>query len=105
MLIQSASSTLFVRLDWGSSPISTDKPYTHDIFLEQGFRHEIGVPDGFYPREWMRSKIRRKDDSSSSAPRRRSDVGDEFRRKKVGEVLTKKEKMMQDNLKSSRSDL
>eukprot|EP00956_Cyclotella_meneghiniana_P001290 scaffold1399_cov48-Cyclotella_meneghiniana.AAC.2 len=82
-----------------------DKPYTHDIFLEQGFRHEIGVPDGLYPKEWMRSKIRRKDDSSSSAPRRRSDVGDEFRRKKVGEVLTKKQKMMQDNLKSSRSDL
>lgn len=78
-----------------------DRPYTHDMFLEQAFRHEIGVPDGFYPKEWMRSKIRRKEDTSVS----RSDIGDEFRRRKVGEVLTKKQKMLEDNLKSSRSDL
>lgn len=76
-----------------------DKPYTHDTFLEQAFRHEVGVPDGFYPKEWMRSKIRRKQDTVS-----RSDIGDEFRRRKVGEVLTKKQKLME-NLKSSRSDL
>jgi hypothetical protein len=78
-----------------------DKPYTHDLFLDQAFRHEIGVPEGFYPKEWLRSKIRRKEDTLVS----RSDVGDEFRRKKPGEMLSKKQKMMQENLKSSRADL
>ena len=78
-----------------------DKPYSHDIFLEQAFRHEIGVPDGFYPNEWLRSKIRKKEDTSLT----RSDVGDEFRRKKVGEMLSKKHKLIQENMKSSRSDL
>ncbi|KAL7510286.1 hypothetical protein ACHAXN_007258 [Cyclotella atomus] len=78
-----------------------DKPYTHDMFLEQAFRHEISVPEGFYPKEWMRPKVRRKEDTTVS----RSDIGDEFRKKKVGEVLTKKQKMVEDNIKSSRSDL
>ena len=71
-----------------------DKPYMHDIYLEQGFRHE----------KWMQSKIWRQDDSSS-ATRQRSDIGDEFLRKKVREVLTKKQKMMQDNLKSRPSQI
>ena len=59
------------------------------------------MPDGFYPKEWLRPKIRKKEDTSLT----RSDVGDEFRRKKVGEVLSKKQKLMQENMKSSRSDL
>ena len=36
---------------------------------------------------------------------RSEDVGGEFRRKKIGEVLSKKQVMMQENLKSSRADL
>ena len=62
-----------------------DKPYTHDMFLDQAFRHEIGVPDGFYPKEWMRSKVRRVEQEPT-----RSDVGDEFRRKKTDVVYSRK---------------
>jgi hypothetical protein len=80
-----------------------DKPYTHDVFLEQAFRHEIGVPRDFYPKAWLRSKVRsRKEDESVV---RSEDVGGEFRRKKIGEVLTKKQVMMHENVKSSRADL
>lgn len=80
-----------------------DKPYTHDIFLEQAFRHEIGVPRDFYPKAWLRSKVRRRKEDEWVL--RSEDVGGEFRRKKIGEVLSKKQVMMQENLKSSRADL
>jgi len=63
-----------------------DKPYSHDIFLEQAFRHEIGVPDNFYPREWLRSKVRRRTEQEPT----RSDIGDEFRRKKTDVVVSRK---------------
>jgi hypothetical protein len=63
-----------------------DKPYSHDIFLEQAFRHEIAVPDNFFPKEWMRSKVRRKTEEELT----RSPIGDEFRRKKIGEVVSRK---------------
>mmetsp|Transcript_16208 Transcript_16208/g.22956 ORF Transcript_16208/g.22956 Transcript_16208/m.22956 type:complete len:598 (+) Transcript_16208:37-1830(+) len=63
-----------------------DKPYSHDIFLEQALRHEIGVPDDFYPREWLRSKVRRRTEQEPT----RSDVGDEFRRKKTNVVVSRK---------------
>mmetsp|Transcript_24650 Transcript_24650/g.37363 ORF Transcript_24650/g.37363 Transcript_24650/m.37363 type:complete len:604 (-) Transcript_24650:64-1875(-) len=63
-----------------------DKAYTHDIFLEQAFRHEIGVPDDFFPREWLRSKVRRRAEQEPT----RSDVGDEFRRKKTNVVISRK---------------
>lgn len=79
-----------------------DKPYTHDIFLEQAFRHEIGVPHDF-PKAWLRSKVRRRKEDEWVL--RSEDVGGEFRRKKIGEVLSKKQVMMQENLKSSRADL
>jgi hypothetical protein len=51
-----------------------DRPYTADMFLVSAFRHEIGVPDGFYPDTWMRKKLRR-------TKYQRVEVGDEFKRK------------------------
>ena len=30
-----------------------DRPYTTDSYLSVAFRHEIVVPDGFYPRHWL----------------------------------------------------
>jgi hypothetical protein len=35
-----------------------DRPYTSDMFMAKAFRHEIGVPDGFYPEVWMKKKLR-----------------------------------------------
>lgn len=29
-----------------------DKPHTTDMFLENAFRREIGIPDGMFPRAW-----------------------------------------------------
>lgn len=37
-----------------------DRPYTSDIFMKNAFRHEIGVPEGFYPETWMKQKLRGK---------------------------------------------
>jgi hypothetical protein len=37
----------------------SDLPQTADMFLPRAFRHEIGVPDGFYPESWMKKKLRR----------------------------------------------
>ena len=64
-----------------------DKPYSHDIFLDSAFRHEIGVPNDFYPREWLRSKVRSRKTEEEPT---RSMVGDEFRRKKIGEYASRK---------------
>jgi len=33
-----------------------DKPLTSDVLSSFAFRHEIGVPDGFYPESWMATK-------------------------------------------------
>lgn len=33
-----------------------DRPYTSDTFMKNAFRHEIGVPEGFYPETWMKKK-------------------------------------------------
>ena len=63
-----------------------DKPYSHDIFLEKAFRHAIGVPDDFYPKEWLRPKVRRRTEQEPT----RSLVGDEFRRKKTDIVISRK---------------
>lgn len=35
-----------------------DRPYTSDTFIENAFRHEMGVPEGFYPETWMKKKLR-----------------------------------------------
>jgi hypothetical protein len=34
-----------------------DHPYTSDMFLKMAFHHEIGVPDHFYPKPWMKKKL------------------------------------------------
>eukprot|EP00544_Gedaniella_sp_CCMP2646_P007037 CAMPEP_0202481502 /NCGR_PEP_ID=MMETSP1361-20130828/1038_1 /ASSEMBLY_ACC=CAM_ASM_000849 /TAXON_ID=210615 /ORGANISM="Staurosira complex sp., Strain CCMP2646" /LENGTH=590 /DNA_ID=CAMNT_0049109013 /DNA_START=43 /DNA_END=1815 /DNA_ORIENTATION=- len=52
-----------------------DRPYTTDTFMKNTFRHEIGVPEGFYPDEWMRKKLR--GNSQDDSP----DFGVEFKRK------------------------
>jgi len=79
-----------------------DKPYSTDMFLEQAFRHEIGVPDGFFPDKWFRQKVRRRSTASSN-----DDSGNEFKRKKVGEVVSKKMQLKGEQLKaaSARGDL
>lgn len=79
-----------------------DKPYTHDLFLTTAFRHEIGIRD-IFPTSWMRKKLRKKEDES--AIRARSEEGAEFRRKKPGEVKTKKLLMKEQKEKSARMDL
>jgi hypothetical protein len=33
-----------------------DKPFTTDVLSPFAFRHEIGVPEGFYPESWMAAK-------------------------------------------------
>ena len=42
-----------------------DRPYTTDVFRKSAFRHEIGVPDGMYPTNWMRKKLRKTVDMAS----------------------------------------
>lgn len=54
-----------------------DRPYTADMFLPKAFRHEIGVPDGFYPETWMRKKLRRQPKVADS------DDGARFKRKQA----------------------
>lgn len=66
-----------------------DKPYTSDVFLEQAFRHEIGVPDGLYPQQWLRQKVRRRPDKQQLAG---ANKGGEFKRKKKKEVMAKRMK-------------
>ena len=82
-----------------------DKPHTTDIFLENAFRHEIGVPcqARFFPEQWLRQKIRRRSASSTVS----KDTGSEFKRKKVGEVVTKKMQLKEEIAKeaSARADL
>ena len=80
-----------------------DKPYTHDLFLNTAFRHEIGTPRDLFPTPWMRKKLRKKEDES--AIRARSEEGAEFRRKKAGEVKTKKQLMKEKMEKTARMDL
>jgi hypothetical protein len=33
--------------------IIIDKPYTSDEHIDESFRHEIGVPEGFFPTNWL----------------------------------------------------
>jgi hypothetical protein len=54
-----------------------DRPYTADMFLPKAFRHEIGVPDGFYPETWMKKKLRRQPNTADG------DGGARFKRKKA----------------------
>lgn len=58
-----------------------DKPYTTDVFQRHTFRHEIGVPDGFYPEVWMRKKLRQRLSMGNEI-----DTGDEFKRKTAKEM-------------------
>lgn len=55
----------------------TDRPQTADMFLPSAFRHEIGVPDGFYPESWMKKKLRRTPKHADS------DGGATFKRKQA----------------------
>lgn len=58
-----------------------DKPYTTDALSKASFRHEIGVPDGFYPDAWMRKKLR----SRAKVLANGEEDGDEFKRKEAKE--------------------
>ena len=51
-----------------------DAPYTPDMFHRWAFRQEIGVPEGFYPEKWMRSKLRKRGNAATH-------TGAEFRTK------------------------
>mmetsp|Transcript_85556 Transcript_85556/g.173569 ORF Transcript_85556/g.173569 Transcript_85556/m.173569 type:complete len:631 (+) Transcript_85556:145-2037(+) len=37
-----------------------DLPFTTDVLRPNAFRHEIGVPEGFYPTKWLRKKSPRR---------------------------------------------
>lgn len=63
-----------------------DKPYTTDVLRKGVFRHEIGVPDGFYPDAWMRKKLRSR---VRSAGGETMEDGDEFKRKEAREKITR----------------
>lgn len=58
-----------------------NRPYTTDVLLRDAFRHEIGVPDGFYPPAWMRTNLRRGGSNNRDDP---ETTGDEFKRKVNG---------------------
>jgi len=53
-----------------------DRPYTSDTFMKTAFRHEIGVPEGFYPETWMKKKLRGKTQEDTG-----DDNGEEFKRR------------------------
>ncbi|KAL3931620.1 MAG: hypothetical protein SGARI_004161 [Bacillariaceae sp.] len=53
-----------------------DREYTPDVFKRWAFRHEIEVPEGFYPEAWMRKKLRTRGHTSSAKT-----SGDEFKKK------------------------
>jgi hypothetical protein len=63
-----------------------DKPYTTDVLKKFSFRHEIGVPDGFYPEAWMRKKLR-----SRPKVMGEEESGDEFKRKETKESVPRAE--------------
>lgn len=52
-----------------------DRPYTADMFLPKAFRREIGVPDGFYPVNWMKKNLRQQPKGEGG--------GDIFKRKQA----------------------
>jgi SET domain len=54
-----------------------DVPYTTDLLRKQSFRHEIGVPDGFFPKAWMRRRIR----SRARASTQTNVEGEKFKRR------------------------
>ena len=35
-----------------------DREYSSDVFWSKAFRHEIGIPEGMFPREWTTERIR-----------------------------------------------
>jgi hypothetical protein len=57
-----------------------DKAYTPDVFQGWAFRHEIGVPDGFYPEAWKKKKLRQRVNSPTE------ELGEEFKKKKPKET-------------------
>ena len=76
-----------------------DKPQSTDVFLEQAFRHEIGVPDNFYPATWLRQKVRRRSGTKNNLST--NELGHEFRRKKVGEIVSKKMQLKEEQMRAS----
>jgi len=44
-----------------------DRPFTTDVLNPYAFRHEIGVPEGFYPEKWMVQKTRLRKAPAASA--------------------------------------
>ena len=52
-----AIGTNYVYEDVPQSEIRLlDRPYTTDLLSPFAFRHEIGVPEGFYPESWIKTK-------------------------------------------------
>ncbi|KAG7347373.1 SET methyltransferase domain containing protein [Nitzschia inconspicua] len=57
-----------------------DMPYTPDVHQRWTFRHEIGVPEGFYPDAWMKKKLRKRNNVPEE------DLGEKYKKKKPREV-------------------
>ena len=71
-----------------------DRPRTTDTFLDQAFRHEIGVPSDLYPATWLRKKVRRRSSSDKVTKDSQNKDYDEFKRRKKSDEL--KETLMKE---------
>jgi len=59
-----------------------DRPRTTDTFLDQAFRHEIGVPSDLYPSAWLRKRVRRRSASNTLSKSDKKKDYNEFKRRK-----------------------
>eukprot|EP00531_Pseudo-nitzschia_arenysensis_P014472 CAMPEP_0116141430 /NCGR_PEP_ID=MMETSP0329-20121206/14379_1 /TAXON_ID=697910 /ORGANISM="Pseudo-nitzschia arenysensis, Strain B593" /LENGTH=684 /DNA_ID=CAMNT_0003636615 /DNA_START=77 /DNA_END=2131 /DNA_ORIENTATION=- len=57
-----------------------DRPFTTDVLNPYSFRHEIGVPEGFYPQKWMAKKSRLR--KSAAAPTAEDETPEGYKKTK-----------------------
>lgn len=76
--------------------------YHSDALLPISFRHPIQVPDGMYPDQWLRQRVRRRVSSIPTPPPEEDDK--QFKRKEV-EIKYNMEDMQRKKEESARTDL
>eukprot|EP00934_Nitzschia_sp_Nitz4_P000281 Nitzschia sp. Nitz4//NODE_540_length_12935_cov_73.125932//9866//11602//NITZ4_additional_000079-RA//1//CDS//3329531966//281//frame0 len=66
-----------------------NKEYASDAFLQAAFRHHIEVPDGMYPDQWVKRKLRKRLSSPTvvTPEQKKNDL--EFRRRDVSRIISK----------------
>lgn len=72
-----------------------DRPLTTDTFLDQAFRHEVGVPSDLYPTAWLRKRVRRRSASDETSKSAKKKHYNEFKRRKKDDE-TKKTRLMKE---------